>query len=861
MNVIVKIVGENIKIKSDEDMSRLEEFDSLLRVKKIEKDGAFYYVMPLSPVNAFTLRHLLKHTTTLKIPESTKRTFTELADRIFLPSAELADTGKHIEVRIPFIENYKKILNTVNAYPLSSGAYRFPIIRLQDFELLNEQNETYFPKIQISKEVLDLNREPLPGFDGSIESLKEISIDELNVIKSNPQSVKSRKKSKKTLAEKIKTFGISNLYDLIFWTPRRYIDKTEPQLLRDLIEGESATILGKITEVGEFSMGIYFMVGLPDGSEVKATFFRQQWLRAKFKVGMEVLITGKVKFWYRQIQISGASIEHAAQASLLPIVPIYSQSESRGITTALLLSAQRELFSRLNDTLELPHYFIQREDSYYDLLKELHFPTDLKHYRNNIDKFAYYELIYTQILIEAKKELEVGKEGLVQTSSEEELQKKLIGSLPFELTGSQVKARERVNRSLAEESPANILLSADVGAGKTVVAQIAAMQSVDAGYQVVIIGPTEILAEQLYRSTEEAVEEMNKRFGTDVIVESYNGSMRAAEKRTIAKRIKDGEVDIIVGTPAAMGKTVEYKNLGLIIMDEQQKYGTEQRDVLLDTREDGHIPDFMMMTATPIPRSTAQIYFGDVELIQLKDKPEGRLPIETEWIEEDPLEFSEQVFNNVWNDLHSEAEKGHQTFIIAPLVKESAKVDASSVEKIYRDVNKYGLAGLKIGYVHGQMKSDDQREAMEKFKNGDYQVLVASTVVEVGVDIPDATRMVVMSADRLGASSLHQIRGRIGRSSLQSKCYLVSSPSTENGRMRLESLVENDDGFEVAKQDLLLRGQGTLFSTIQSGKSEMLFATLTKHSSFIKKARGEAKKILEGEYREEAIKDAEEKFQ
>lgn len=869
--ILVKCDDEVVKIKATVDISEDIEYASLNGVEKLNdrdlfstQSSGYLYIVKNTPINAYVLRNLLKGYD-VRFAEGTKEILKEKADIIKPPIAYMSENGKFIEVSVPYISNYSKILNAVNAYPLSSGKYRFQIAKLQDFELLNKQNQSKFPKIRISNQVLRLNRESIPGFDGSIESLKNISIGTLNVVKANSQTVKNLKSSRKTLTEKIEAFGIKTLYDLIFWTPRRYIDKSEPQLLYDLMDGESATILGVIKEVGEFGndfskvKGINFTIQLPDYSLIKVSFFRQNWLKVKFKVGDEVLITGKVRYWNRQLQIAGSSIESAEQASLLPIVPIYKQSESRGITTTLILSAQRELFSRMNEKLEFPEYFTKTADSYYDLLKELHFPTDLAKYKENIKKLAYYELVYLQLLIQLKKENTDGKEGISQIATNK-LQENAIQTLPFTLTEGQIKAIEKINKNLAKNTPSSMLLNGEVGSGKTLVAQSACLQSVSAGYQAVIAGPTDILAKQLYESTEKLITNLNNEFNLDITVAFLGGKTKAVEKREILKKLKNGEIDILVGTHAVFGKTVKYKNLGLIVIDEQQRFGTEQRESLLTSREDNLIPDLMMMTATPIPRSTAQLYYGDVSLIQLKEKPKGRLPIITEWIEEDPMQISEEAVNKIWTDVYNEAEKGNQTFIIAPLVKDSDKIDATSVEKIYKDVSTKGLSGLNIGFVHGKMKPEEQKEVMDKFKNGDISVLVASTVVEVGVDIPKATRMVIMSADRLGSASLHQIRGRIGRNSLQSKCYLISTPTTDNGRIRMQTLVDSTDGFEIAKQDLILRGQGTMFSTVQSGESEMMFATLTQHGKLIKQAKEEAIKIMNGPFREKAIIDAKKSF-
>jgi len=309
-----------------------------------------------------------------------------------------------------------------------------------------------------------------------------------------------------------------------------------------------------------------------------------------------------------------------------------------------------------------------------------------------------------------------------------------------------------------------------------------------------------------------------------------------------------------------MSQDVEYKNLGFIAIDEQQKFGAEQRTRLLNSRSDGKIPHLLMQTATAIPRSTAQVIYGDIDLIELKEKPAGRIPIKTIWVEEDPSEIIEQSANNIWGDLVSEIEKGNQAFIVTPLVRESDKIDSASAEKTYKSIKDLSMSGVRVGLVHGQMKPAEQQEIMEKFKNKEFDVLVASTVIEVGIDIRDATRMVILSAERLGSASLHQIRGRVGRNDKPSTCYLVSLGKTDDAQLRMKSLVENEDGFSVAQRDLEIRGEGKMFSSEQSGRSDMIFANLLKHASRIEEAKKEATRILKSPFAEQALADASEKF-
>ena len=294
--------------------------------------------------------------------------------------------------------------------------------------------------------------------------------------------------------------------------------------------------------------------------------------------------------------------------------------------------------------------------------------------------------------------------------------------------------------------------------------------------------------------------------------------------------------------------------------DEQQKFGVNHRTSILSSREDKRAPDFMMQTATPVPRSTAQVFYGDMDMIELPEKPAGRLPIKTEWLLERPQDVLDQIAHPIWEDVQEEAKKGNQTFIVTPLVNDSESIDAASVKKTHEVLQNGALSNLRIGIVHGQMKTDAAKEAMEGFRNKEFDVLVASTSVEVGVDVPEATRVIVLSADRLGASSLHQIRGRVGRSDKPSKCTLISLGETENSQRRLQSLVDSDNGYEIAQVDLETRGEGALFGVEQSGGSVLRFGSILTHRHLVEAASKEADRILSSPLSELAIRDAKKTF-
>lgn len=859
-DVVLQLDGPSIQITSRRDLAEHKDFCSLIGVSELRDNPTHSYSVPLRPVNAYVLRHILKTSTVQVTPQEAKR-LTQEADKIPSPVARLSETKKHVELQVPPLEVYREVLRMVNGYPLQNGMYRVPIGKVLDLETLSASVESSLPKIKFSQEVRALTRSSIPGFDGTIESLKTIPIGELNVVKANSQAYRNMKKSKKTLEEKLSAFGIATLYDLLTWLPKRYIDKSSPQEIRDLMVDEPATIIGKVVAAENMprNMGVSFRIETESGRGIRVSFWRQQWLKNKFKLGSEVLVTGKYTPWRGQPQLNGTSIEDAKEAAMLPVVPVYKQSESRGITTAFLLSAVRELFSRLGP-IPLPSYLDgKNRPDYYEAFKELHIPSTLDNHSRIIDSLAYYELVMMQLLMQEARERSVSRPGIPMSKTSLDLQEQAKAALPFTLTNSQVRAVESLNEKLADKKPSTTLLNADVGAGKTLVAQLACLRAVEAGYQAVLVGPTEVLARQLYETFERVGKLLEER-GEKVNIAYLSARLKAAEKKKVLAAIKSGEVDVIVGTHSTMGSTVEYKNLGFVAIDEQQKFGAEQRTTLLNSRTDGKIPDLLMQTATPIPRSTAQVFYGDIDMLMLDEKPPGRLPIITKWVEEDPQEVLTQAINPMWADIRAEAAKGNQTFVITPMVRDSTSIDAASVERSFKALSESVFGGLRVGFVHGQMKGEGQKEAMEAFRRKEFDILVASTVVEVGVDIPDATRVVILSADRMGASSLHQIRGRVGRNDKQSVCYLVSLGHTDNSRLRLKSLVDSEDGFEVAKVDLFTRGEGKMFSGEQSGASDLMFASLVRHGKWVKQARKEALDILASSEREKALEGCKRHF-
>lgn len=858
-DVAVEVESRNITLFSLHDLRKREAFASLagLQTEPITEDVLRFKITRTNG-NAFVLRYALSG---LKVSgsESSMAELRDLADKAPTPAAVLSDDRKQIDVRVPRTPVYAEMMKQLTARVMDEGVYRVSAMKVQDLHAFNLALPKRVPRISLHESIISLLYAPIEGFDGTVESLKNIPIETLSVISTNAQTWKSLKSSKKSLSEKMGTMGISTLFDLMFFMPRRYIDKSKPQNISDLIAGESATVVGNITHVSTLGGigGTKFRIASHGGGSIDAAFFRQEWLQAKFRRGDEVLVTGKVGFFGRELNLGGTSIEHSAEAAVLPIVPIYRQSESKGITTNLILNAQRELFSRLGDGLKLPPYFAKsKEISYSDALRELHLPTSLDESKKSRELLAYIEFVQMQLLMRDMRANMAESAGLQNSEGPSRLQRQAISKLPFSLTASQEAAVSHLNTEMSSERPVSALLNADVGSGKTLVAQFACLRAVEAGRQAILVAPTEILARQLYETFVKLIEPLS----VEVNLQFLSGSTKATERKKILKGLAAGTVQIAVGTVSLLSPTVEYSNLGFVCFDEQQKFGVNHRTSILSSREDNRVPDFMMQTATPVPRSTAQVFYGDMDMIELPEKPAGRLPIATNWLRERPQDVLDQIAHPIWEDIQEEAEKGNQTFIVTPLVNDSESIDAASVKKTHEVLQNGALKNLRIGIVHGQMKTDDAKLAMESFRNKEFDVLVASTSVEVGVDVPEATRVVVLSADRLGASSLHQIRGRVGRSNKPSTCTLISLGETESSQRRLQSLVDSDNGYDIAQVDLETRGEGALFGVEQSGGSVLRFGSILTHRHLVEAASKEADRILSSPLSDLAIRDAKKTF-
>lgn len=808
------------------------------------KQNEVLYKFEILPNMCFALRALLAKYN--KIFSADRDVLVALATKTKLatmPILSLYHTEKHVQIQCPPLNYYLELISAVGASNKGMNTYTVPIARAFDVIRAAETTPTYLPKFMISKNLRDTMTEPIEGFDGTIASLFKAPIEQLHAASS----------AYRVTAENFHNLGYESVADFLVTQPRRYIDKTKVTPLEELEPKESVVFVGKISDKKlVYYKHAMFTIDVA-GTSFECTFYQRAWMMDKFNFGDEVLIMGT---YQGNKKIAGQSLESLVEAQALDIVPIYPQSAKNKITSKIVLNVVYEAIERIKPHVDRLTPYIDPSEmdmSLGEAIREMHFPTSSESYIGALETLALYELIYLQLMIIERQANEVKDKGIPKPYRPGGYYDAMVDSLPWELTDAQKSGLKQFDEYMSSITSEQVLLTADVGSGKTIIGFLACMQSLDNGYQSVMAAPTEVLAVQLHKNFINTIELMPEEKRPTVAF--LGGKTKAKEKREILKYLKSGDIDIVIGTHAVLNNSIEYKNLGLIVIDEQQKFGKTQREALLSARTDGLKPDILAQTATPIPRSTAQAFYGDINLISLMGKPKGRIEIDTQWIKQNPKEVTKDKDHRMWKDIMKEIEKGHQVFVVVPMVHESKKMDSASVEGAYKDLKKT-LSKARVGFTHGSLKKEEQHEVMEKFRNKELDVLIASTVIEVGVDVPNATRIVILSADRLGASSLHQVRGRVGRSNLQSTCYLVSEGKTATSKKRLQALVDSTDGFEIAKVDLETRGQGDLFGERQAGESSLRFSNLVDHSKLVENAQKIARKIYESDLKDVAIKDA-----
>ena len=645
-------------------------------------------------------------------------------------------------------------------------------------------------------------------------------------------------------------YGISDVLELLMTYPRRWVDRTNQQRVADAALGEEALLVVEVRGVEERQMRnrrkmVNVRVGDGTGT-LRITFFNQPWRARQLTIGLVVAIHGKVEEYRGTLQMTNPVVDLIGDRTGR-IVPIYPQSEKVRITTwelaALVDQALRRCESRgLADPLSIADQERLGLIGRFEALKSIHGPDSMADATAARRRLAFDELLRVQVeLVRRKRELERTSQGIEHVVGGE-LVERFVGALPFPLTAAQRRAIDEIATDMASPQPMHRLLQGDVGAGKTIVAVAALLNAVSGGHQGALMAPTEVLAEQHGSGVKALLDGLvvvdgDNLFGERPLrVELLTNRVTGQDRREVLAGLADGSVDIVIGTHALIQEGVEFGSLGAVVVDEQHRFGVEQR-AALRAKSDGVVPDLLVMTATPIPRTAAMTVYGDLEVSALDELPPGRTPIATHWAA-GPLSEA-----NVWASVRDEVETGRQAYVVCPLIEESENLEVASAEETFEQLAAGELSNVRVGLLHGRMSSAEKEATMEAFRARELDVLVATTVIEVGVDVPNATVMVVLDADRFGIAQLHQLRGRVGRGEHASTCWLMTT--SEDANPRIEALVASTDGFELAEIDLELRGEGTLMSSAQKGRSDLRLASLRRDRELIEQAREVAFRIID----------------
>jgi len=622
----------------------------------------------------------------------------------------------------------------------------------------------------------------------------------------------------------LKRLGIETVFDLLWHVPRAYFNRGNLHEIGKLKDGDNANIRGMVlgTEARRSRRGMSLFKALiqDESGMVTALWFNQPHLTGKISSGQEIFISGRVKASYGSMDIQVSEYEILEGEDLdFKVLPLYPLTE--GVNQKYL---RKLVISALDDYLPAyPEIFSNEIREQYGLspiqtaLRSIHFPEDGPGYLSARKRLAFEELYLFQISL--RQERQRGQQPVYCSvhRTKGPVVARVEEDLPFKLTAAQRGVLQEIFRDMEAEYPMNRLLQGDVGSGKTVVAALAMAKAVASGYQAAIMAPTEILAEQHYHA-------MCRFFrGTEVSIASLTGGTGASERRTIMEGIKTGGLDILVGTHALIGDEVEFKSLGLVIIDEQHRFGVRQR-ALLGAK--GKTPDVLVMSATPIPRTLALTAYGDLSLSVIGELPPGRKPIKTVHVK-----AAERM--RAYHFIQQEAVKNIQAYVVCPLVEESEKQDLQAAVSLYEELRREILPELSVGLVHGRMKPAEKEYVMNQFKAGAIKVLVSTTVIEVGVDVPNASIMVIEHAERFGLSQLHQLRGRVGRGTQQSYCLLIADPRNDEAWARIQAMERSNDGFQLAQEDMRIRGPGDFWGVRQHGLHLLKVADLLKDSRII----------------------------
>jgi ATP-dependent DNA helicase RecG len=661
----------------------------------------------------------------------------------------------------------------------------------------------------------------LSGLDSSVEKLPGI---------------------KGAMAERLANLGVETIGDFLTLYPRRYIDYRHLKTINQLQVGDVVTILGTVWEcrLRETRRGRKMVqCTLSDRTgTIQLTWFNQPWLADKYKSGTQLTVSGKVDHYLGRLVFNNPDVEEfdTRQLHTGRIVPVYPLT--KGLTQKWLRKVMDQTLHRWAE--RLPDYMPPEKRKRIGLLAEtdatyqIHFPRDPEMLEAARRRLAFDELLFIQLGVLRQRHAWRSQPGRA-IPVDEQLMAAFLDSLPYRLTNAQQCALQAILDDTQRSVPMNRLLQGDVGSGKTVVALAAMLTAAGTGGQAALMAPTEILAEQHYNSVAAMLQEMGTQHPAyNYTVKLLTGSTPTKEREEIYERVASGEVQLLIGTHALIQGGLEFQDLRLAVVDEQHRFGVQQRSLL---RDKGYNPHVLVMSATPIPRSLALTLYGDLDISIIDELPPGRQEIETYLLQ--PRE-RERAYGNI----RARVEQGRQAFIICPLVEESENIEAKSAVQEHARLSKEVFPDLKLGLVHGRMKAEEKDAVMQKFRRGELDILVSTAVVEVGIDVPNATVMLVEGANRFGLAQLHQFRGRVGRGEHKSICMLLADVESEEARNRLRVISETSDGFKLAEEDLKMRGPGEFFGTRQSGLPDIQLARLSD-IGLLELARSQAREVFD----------------
>ncbi len=636
--------------------------------------------------------------------------------------------------------------------------------------------------------------------------------------------------------KQLNKLGIYNLEDVITYYPRGYEDRGKSKLIAELVDGEEAlievTCVSKMSEVRiRKNMAIYKLIVRDDSASCTLTWFNSFYLKDKFKVGEKYKFFGKVKRRINQIEMMSPTYdEENTNKNTGKIIPIYPSTYelSQNVLRGIIENALKEVGNDLKETL--PEY-LQKEYNVMDLntaIHQIHFPNDFKDYEKARKRLVFEELLIMQLaLLNLKDKYTKDVDGI--KFSDDIKMSVIIDALPFKLTNAQKRVLEEIELDMEKQKMMNRLLQGDVGSGKTAVSMCASYKAIKSGYQVAVMVPTAILAKQHYENFKKLLSNF------DITCELLVSGITKKQKENILERLKNGEIDVIIGTHALIEENVEFKKLGLVVTDEQHRFGVRQRGAL---NSKGTNPDVLVMSATPIPRTLALILYGDLDISIIDELPPNRQKIET-------CAVTPSKEDRVNNFLKEQIKEGRQIYVVCPLVEESEEINAKSVLEIFERYKNDTFKDFNVEYLHGKMKPKEKEQIMQDFKDKKIDILISTTVIEVGVDVPNASVMVIENAERFGLATLHQLRGRVGRGKYKSYCILKYKGNSEQTRERMKIMVETNDGFKVSEKDLEMRGSGEFFGTKQHGLPEFKIANLFEDMQILKTVQSLAIKILQ----------------